>query len=282
MTDIGLMSYYLDLEMKQMEEGIFISQESYTKEILKKFNMFDCNPVNTPMASGTKLSKFEDGEKVDSTLLKSLVGSLRCLTCTRPDILFAVGVVSRFMEAPTSTHLKVARRILCYLKGTIDLGLFYSSSDDFNLVGYCDSDYAGDVDNRKNTSGFVFFLGDCVISWSSKKQSIVTLSTCEAEYVAATSCTCHAIWLRRLLKELNLPQIEATMICIDNKSAQTVAKNSVYLDRSKHIDTRYHFILEYIAKKEVELKYVKSHDQVADIFTKPLKFEDFQRLSALE
>uniref|UniRef100_A0A3Q7ED88 Reverse transcriptase Ty1/copia-type domain-containing protein n=1 Tax=Solanum lycopersicum TaxID=4081 RepID=A0A3Q7ED88_SOLLC len=125
MTDIGLMSYYLGLEVKQMEEGIFISQASYTKDILKKFNMFDCNP--------------------------SLIGSLRYLTCTRPDIIFAVGVVSCFMEDPTSTHLKVAKRILRYLKGTIELGLFYSSSDDFNLVGYCDSDYEGHVYDRKST-----------------------------------------------------------------------------------------------------------------------------------
>ena len=162
--------------------------------------MFYCNPVNTLIKSGTKLSKFDDGEKVDSTLFKSLVGSLRYLTCTRLYILFQVGVVSCFMEATTSTHLKVSKRILHYLKGTIDLGIFYSSSDNFNLVWYCDSDYAGDVYDTKNTSGFMFFLGDCVISWSSKKQSIVTLSTCEAGYVAATSCTCHAIWLRRLLK----------------------------------------------------------------------------------
>ncbi|OIT02422.1 retrovirus-related pol polyprotein from transposon tnt 1-94 [Nicotiana attenuata] len=278
MIDVGLMSYYLGLEVKQMEDGIFISQECYTKEILKKFNMLDCNPVNTPMESGTKLSKFDEGEKVNPTFFKSLVGSLRYLTCTRPDILFAVGVVSRFMEAPTSTHQKVTRRILRYLKGTIDFGLFYSSSSDFSLMGFCDSDYAGDIDDRKSTTGFVFFLGDSVISWSSKKQSIVTLSTCEAEYITATSCTCHAIWLRGLLKELNLPQIEATEICIDNKSAQALAKNPVYHDRSKHIDSRYHFIRECIAKKEVELKYMKSHDQAADIFTKLLKFDDFQRL----
>ena len=116
MTDIGIMSYYLGLEVKQMEEDIFISQESYKKEILRKFNMFDCNPVNTLMESGTILSKIDDGEKVDSTLFKSLVGSLRYLTCTRPHILFAVGVVSPFMEAPTSTHLNVAKRILRYLK----------------------------------------------------------------------------------------------------------------------------------------------------------------------
>ncbi|XP_070034405.1 uncharacterized mitochondrial protein AtMg00810-like [Nicotiana tomentosiformis] len=210
MTDVGLMSYYLGLEVKQMEDGFFISQESYTKEILKKFNMLDCNPVNTLMESGTKLSKFDEGENVDPTFFKSLVGRLRYLTCIRSDILFAVVVVRRFMEAPTSTHLKVTRRILRYLKGTIDIGLFYSSSNDFNLMGFCGSDYVRDIDDRKSTTGFVFFLGDSVISWSSKKQSIVTLSTCEAEYIAATSCTCYAIWLRRLLKELNLPQIEAT------------------------------------------------------------------------
>ncbi|XP_070036279.1 uncharacterized mitochondrial protein AtMg00810-like [Nicotiana tomentosiformis] len=240
MTNVGLMLYCLGLEVNKMEEGIFISQESYTNEILKKFNMLDCNLVNTPIERGTKLSKLDNGEKVDSTFFKSVVGSFRCLTCTIPDILFAVGVVSRFIEAPTSTHLKVARRILRYLKCTIDFGLFYSSSSDFNLMEHCDNDYTGDIYDRKSTIGFVFFLGDSVISWSSKKQSIVTLSTCEAEYA--------------------------------------LVKKSVYHDRSKHMDPRYHFIREYIAKKEVELKYVKSHDQIADIFTKPLKVEDFQRL----
>lgn len=143
----------------------------------------------------------------------------------RPDIVFAVGVVSQFMEAPTSTHLKFARRIIRYLKGTIDLGLFYSSSNDFNFVGFCDSDYAEDVDDSKSTSDFVFFLGDCVVCWISKKQTMVILSTYEAEYMAATSCTCHVIWLRRLLKELNLPQTLATMIYVANKSAQTLSKN---------------------------------------------------------
>ncbi|XP_070056939.1 uncharacterized mitochondrial protein AtMg00810-like [Nicotiana tomentosiformis] len=169
MTDVGLMSYYLGLEVKQMEDGIFISQESYTKEILKKFNMLDCNPMNTPMESGTEFSKFDEGEKVDPTLFKSHVGSLRYLTCTRTNILYAVGVVSHFMEAPSSTHLKVARRILRYLKGMTEFGLFYSSSNDFNLMRYCDSDYRGDIYDRKRTTGFVFFLGDSVISWSSKK-----------------------------------------------------------------------------------------------------------------
>ena len=281
MTDIGLMSYYLGIEVKQMGGGIFISQEGYAKEILAKFKMQDCKPVCTPVESGVKLSKYEDGEHVDPTHFKSLVGSLRYLTCTRPDILFGVGLVSRYMEAPTMTHLKAAKRILRYIKGTFDYGLLYSCSNNSKLVGYCDSDWAGDMDDRKSTTGYVFFMGDTAFAWSSKKQPIVTLSTCEAEYVAATSCVCQAIWLRNLLKELHLPQEESTEIFIDNKSALALAKNPVFYDPSKHIDIRFHFIREYVTKKEVELKFVKSQDQIADIFTKPLKEDVFCKLRSL-
>ncbi|XP_048634844.1 secreted RxLR effector protein 161-like [Brassica napus] len=185
MTDIGLMSYYLGIEVKQEENGIFITQEGYAKEVLKKFKMNDSNPVCTPMECGVKLSKEKEGESVDPTLFKSLVGSLRYLTCTRPDILYAVGVVSRYMEHPTTTHFKAAKRILRYIKGTINFGLYYSISEDYRLVGYSDSDWGGDVDDRKSTSGFVFFIGETAFTWMSKRQPIVTLSTCEAEYVAA-------------------------------------------------------------------------------------------------
>ncbi|KAL5567336.1 hypothetical protein UlMin_030500 [Ulmus minor] len=237
MTDIGLMAYYLGIEVKQKEEGIFISQESYAREILKKFKMNDCKPISTPVECGVKLSKHDEGESIDPTFFKSLVGSLRYLTCTRPDILYAVGLISRYMENPTITHFKAAKRILRYLKGTIDLSLFYSASNDYNLGGYSDSDSGGDIDDRKSTSGFVFFMGDTAFTWMSKKQPIVTLSSCEAEYVAATSCVCHAIWLRNLLKELSMTQEEPTKICVDNKSVIALAKNHVFHNRSKHIDT---------------------------------------------
>uniref|UniRef100_A0A2N9GX95 Uncharacterized protein n=1 Tax=Fagus sylvatica TaxID=28930 RepID=A0A2N9GX95_FAGSY len=281
MTDIGLMAYYLGIEVKQTEEGIFISQEGYAKEILKKFEMLDCKSISTPVECGVKLSRHDEEENVNPTLFKSLVGSLRYLTCTRPDILYGVGLVSRYMEAPTMTHLKTAKRILRYVKGTLDFGLLYSPSKEFKLFGYCDSDWAGDMDDRKSTTGFVFYMGDTTFTWTSKKQPIVTLSTCEAEYVAATSSVCHAVWLRSLLKELHMSQEEATEIFVDNKSALALAKNPVFHDRSKHIDTRYHFIRECIARKEVQLEFVKSQDQVADIFTKPLKYDTFYKLRAL-
>ncbi|KAA0031828.1 copia protein [Cucumis melo var. makuwa] len=134
------------------------------------------------------------------------------------NILFSVGLVSRFMEFPTTTHLKVTKRILRYLRGTLDYGLFYSSSKEFKLEGYCDSDWAGDTNDRKSTSGYVFFIGNTAFTWSSKKQPIVTLSTCEAEYVAAASCVCHAVWLRNLLKTVGILQDDPTVIHVDNKS----------------------------------------------------------------
>ncbi|CAJ2640870.1 unnamed protein product [Trifolium pratense] len=223
------------LYIKAQGEDILIVclYEGYAKEVLKKFKMDDANPVSTPMECGIKLSKHEEGEIVDPSLFKSLVGSLRYLTCTRPDILYAVGVVSRYMEHPTTTHLKAAKRILRYIKDTTNLGLYYSISDDYKLVGYSNSDWGGDVDDQKSTSGFVFYIVNTAFTWMSKKQLIVTLSTCEAEYVAATSCVCHAIWLRNLLKELSLPQKEPTKIFVDNKSAIALAKNPVFHDRNR-------------------------------------------------
>ncbi|KAL0293887.1 UNVERIFIED_CONTAM: Retrovirus-related Pol polyprotein from transposon TNT 1-94 [Sesamum radiatum] len=216
MSDMGLMSYYLGLEVKQRSDGIFISQEAYARETLKKFKMKECNPVTTPIECGVKLSKDDGARKVDSTTFRSLVGSL--------------------------------------------------------------SDYAGDVDDRKSTTGFVFYFGENAISWCSRKQPIVTLSTCESEYVATNAGTCHAIWLRRLLSELYFAQDRATKIMVDNKSAIALAKNPVFHDRSKHIDARFHFIRDCIANKEIEVEYVKTLDQVADIFTKALKKDRFQQL----
>nr|GEW30773.1 retrovirus-related Pol polyprotein from transposon TNT 1-94 [Tanacetum cinerariifolium] len=232
MTGIGLMSYYQGIEVKQSYEGIFICQERYANEILKRFGMDKCNPVGTPIEHKVKPSKHDEGKVVDSTLFKSLVGSLRYFTFKRPDILFVVRLISHFMEEPTTKHLKIAKMILRYIKGTVDYGMFYSTSEDFKLVGYSDSDWAGSKDDGRSTSGFLFFLGNNAFTWSSKKQPIITLSSCEVEYIAATSCVCHAIWLRSMLKELHMEQEDATEIYVDNKSAIDLAKNPVYHDRS--------------------------------------------------
>ncbi|XP_050895534.1 secreted RxLR effector protein 161-like [Lathyrus oleraceus] len=238
--------------------------------------MESCNPVSTPMEPGTKLSKFDGGERVEAGKYRSLVGSLHYLTCTRPGISLSVGIVSRFMEEPVYIHWKALKRILRYIQGTMSLGMFYSNSDKYKLVGYSDSDWCGDIDDRKSTSGYVFFMGNTAFTWLSKKQPIVTLSTCEAEYVAASWCVCHAIWLRRLMSKMELEQKDATIIQVDNMSAIELAKNPVNHERSKHIDVRFH-IREHVKEGNVELKHVASKDQAADIFTKPLSKEIFDK-----
>ncbi|GJS54580.1 retrovirus-related pol polyprotein from transposon TNT 1-94 [Tanacetum coccineum] len=211
MINLGLMKYFLGLEIPQCKSGIFVSQAGYAKYILKKSKMEECNPVATPMEPGTKLSKFKGGDRVDD---------------------------------PRYSHWKAVKRILLYLKGTESLGLFYSSSTKYKFLRYSDSKQHEDVNDLKNTSGYAFYFGDTAFTWASKKQPIVTLSTCEAKYVAASWCVFHAIWLRNLLSELQSHQHEATEIRIDNKSAIELARNPVHHERSKHIDVRFHFIKE--------------------------------------
>ncbi|KAK2970503.1 hypothetical protein RJ640_013575 [Escallonia rubra] len=280
MSDLGMMHYFLGIEVKQSAAGIFISQKKYVQEILDRFQMKNCNYVSTPTEFRLKLSKDQGGKQVNSTLYKQIVGSLMYLTTTRPDIMYSVSLISRYMENPTELHLLAAKRIFRYLKGTIDFGLLYKKGEKSYLMGFTDSDYAGDIDDRKSTSGYAFMLGSGAVSWSSKKQPIVTLSTTEAEFVAATSCACQAIWLRKILEELHFKQEEATTIYCDNSSAIKLSKNPVLHGRSKHIDVKVHFLRDLTKEGVIDLIYCRN-DQVADIFTKPLKKAAFQKLRKL-
>ncbi|PKA55902.1 Retrovirus-related Pol polyprotein from transposon TNT 1-94 [Apostasia shenzhenica] len=185
------------------------------------------------------------------------------------------------MENPTEVHLLAAKRIFRYLKGTTDFGIFYKNGGDSSLIGFSDNDYAGDIDDRKSTSGFVFMMCSGAVSWSSKKQPIVTLSTTEAEFVAATACACQAIWLRKVLKILQFKQVGATTIFCDNNSAIKLSKNPVLHGRSKHIDVKYYFLRDLSNNGTIKLVYCRSEDQVADIQTKPLKLVTFAKLRGL-
>ena len=186
MTDLGLMKYFLGIQVKQSKGEIFLSQERYVDGLLKKFRMEGCNPMKTPMATNQKLQLDDGSDKVDERLYRSLVGSLIYLTNTRPDIVQSVSLLSRFMHNPSRIHYAVAKRVLRYLKGTKNHGLKYVHNEDNRLIGYTESDWGGSLDDGKSTSGYVFFLGTNAISWSSKKQKTTALSSTEAEYVSAT------------------------------------------------------------------------------------------------
>jgi hypothetical protein len=196
MSDLGQMKYFLGVEVIQDHHGIFINQKKYAYEVLERFGMLNSNSVKNPIVPGSRLSKNEGGAAVDITIFKQMIGNLMYLTATRSDLMYSICLISRYMERPTEIHLQAAKRILRYLKGTAELGIAYKRREEEELVGFADSDYVRDTDDRKNTSGYIFMLGTRTVSWSSKKQPVVTLSITEAEFIVAAYCACQGVWLR--------------------------------------------------------------------------------------
>ncbi|XP_031275882.1 secreted RxLR effector protein 161-like [Pistacia vera] len=192
------------MEIDQQVDGIFVNQKRYASEVLKKFCMENRKPVNLPLVPNLKLSKDEDGEKVDEGLYRSLIGCLLYLTATRPDLMYATSLLSRFISKPTKTHFKTAKRVLSYVKESTDYGVWFKRSEDFSLVGYSNSDWAGSIDDIRSTSGFTFFLNHGAICWLSKKQETMAQSTAEVEYISAVAAVNQAIWLRKVLDDLKL------------------------------------------------------------------------------
>ncbi|CAL2276266.1 unnamed protein product [Prunus armeniaca] len=281
MSDLGRMRYFLGIEVLQRDDGIFICQKKYAMEVLRRFGMEESNSVLNPVVPGFKVCKDADGVKVDATFFKQVVGSLMYLTATRPDLMFVVSLISRYMGQPTELHLQAAKRALRYLKGTTDFGIFYKKGGSENLVAYANSDYDGDLEDRKSTSGYVFLMSSGAVSWSSKKQPIVTLSTTEAEFVAASYCASQVIWMRRILEKLGHSQRGSTIMFCDNSSTIKLSKNPVLHGRCKHIDVRFHFLRDLTKEGVVELVYCGTEEQIADVMTKPLKLDVFQKLRSL-
>lgn len=294
MTDLGPCKYYLGMEVIRDRENrtLKLSQRGYIEKVLTDFGMWDCNTRHdTPMATYTRLQKAEGDYKAkpeDIKWYQRAVGSLMyAMLGTRPDIAYAVSVVSRFAANPDQSHKAAVTRILRYLRKTADYALVFRGTLN-ELAGYSDSDWAGDQSTRRSTSGFLFSIGSAVISWSSKLQPSVALSTCEAEYIGQTNATKEAIWLKRLLDEVRPElglQAQATVIYCDNQGAIALAKNPQFHARTKHIDIQHHFVREKINEGLVQLKYIDTSDQVADGLTKALdkaRFERFRRDIGLE
>lgn len=277
MSDLGKMMYFLGIEVQQLENGIFISQKKYARDILKRFQMEECNAVLNPIIPGFKISKDENEVKVESTFYKQLVGSLIYLTSTRSDLMYAVSLISRYMSQPTKLHLMTAKRVLRYVKGTISFGILYQKGVSSMLTVYNDSDYAGCLEERKSTLGYAFMISSGVVAWSSRKQPIVTLPTTEVEYVATTTYVCQAMWMKMVLKKLGCDNNECITIFCDNSSTIKLSKNPVLHRRNKHIGVRFHFLRDLCKERAICLIYCGSQDQVVGLLTKSLKLEQFQK-----
>ncbi|WVZ63612.1 LOW QUALITY PROTEIN: hypothetical protein U9M48_013228 [Paspalum notatum var. saurae] len=254
MSLMGELQFFLGLQIKQGPEGTFVHQAKYTRDILKKFEMGDSKPMTTPMSTNTALDADEDGRRLD--------------------IQFAVCLCARYQASPRTSHRQAVKRIFRYLKFTPELGLWYSSGSSLSLRGFSDADHASCQIDRKSTSGTCQLLGTSLVSWSSRKQASVSLSTTKR---AVASCRSRLLWMKATLSDFGL-RFGKIPLLVDSTSAISVAKNPVLHSRTKHIDVRFHFLRDHYEKGDIDLVHVASENQLADIFTKPLEFGTFVRL----
>ncbi|KAJ9548100.1 hypothetical protein OSB04_020643 [Centaurea solstitialis] len=277
MSMLRELSFFLGLQVIQKPDGILINQSKYIGDLLKRFHMATSSVAKTPMASGTLIGADPKGKPVDQKAYRAIIGSLLYLTASRPDIMFATCFCARFQANPKESHMMAVKRILRYLKGTPNRGLWYPKESGFELVAFLDADHGGCQLDRKSTSGHVQFLGDKLVSWGSKKQHCVSTSTAEAEYVAAASCCSQVLWMRTQLRDYGYNFNHIPIYC-DSKSAIAITCNPVQHTRTKHIDIRYHFIKDHIERGTIELYFVNTEYQLADLFTKPLDEKRFNFL----
>ncbi|KAD2805333.1 hypothetical protein E3N88_38710 [Mikania micrantha] len=247
MSALSELKTFLGLQVKQTPHGTFIHQSKYVKDLLNKFDMNDCKIISTPMATSPGICPDDNGEPVDQTLYRCMIGSLMYLTASRPDIMYATCVCARYQSAPKQSHLSFVKRILRYLKGTPVLGIWYPANQICKLVGFTDSDYDGCSLTRKSTSGGCQFFVGCLVSWQSKKQTSVSNSTAEAEYIAAAHCTAQILWLQYQLLDFGITELK-TPLLIDSEAAKNIIKNPVYHSKTKHIEIRHHFIRDCFEK----------------------------------
>ncbi|CAL8174177.1 unnamed protein product [Prunus armeniaca] len=228
MTDLGLLHHFLGMGVIQTHTSIFLHQKKYAAALVSKFGLHECKPVSIPLVTTERLSKEDGSGLANEEQYRKIVGSLLYLTATRPDILYASSLLARFMHCPTNKHYGIAKRVLRYIQGTLDYGLEYVKGRNAMLIGYCDSDWSGSVNDSKSTSGYAFSFGSGVFAWASVKQNSVALSTAEAEYISASEATAQAIWLRFVLEDFGEFQAEATPLHCDNTAAIAITKNPVF------------------------------------------------------
>ncbi|GJU65907.1 putative ribonuclease H-like domain-containing protein [Tanacetum coccineum] len=279
MSSMGELTFFLGLQVTQKDDGIFISQDKYVDEILKKFGFLTMKTTSTPMETSKPLLKDAEAEDVDVHLYRSMIGSLMYLTASRPDIMFDVCACARFQVTPKVSHLYAVKKIFRYLKGQPKLGLWYPKDSPFNLEAYTDSGYPGASLDRKSTTGSCQFLRSRLISWQCKKQTIVANSTTEAEYIVASSCCRQVLWIQNQLLDYGYNFMN-TKIFIGNESTICIVKNPVFYSKTKHIEIRHHFIWDSYEKKLIQMIKIHTDHNLADLLTKAFDVRRFQYLIA--
>uniref|UniRef100_A0A2N9HE34 Integrase catalytic domain-containing protein n=1 Tax=Fagus sylvatica TaxID=28930 RepID=A0A2N9HE34_FAGSY len=274
LKDLGSLHYFLGLQVTRDSSGLYLNQAKYANDLLKKHNMLDSKPAKSPSCPNTRLSLHEGDPLSDPHGYRSLVGALHYLTFTRLDISFSVHQVCQYMSAPTTIHLAAAKRILRYLRGTLHHGIAFTPGP-LQLSAYTDADWAGDPDDRRSTFGYLVYLGSNPITWSAKKQPTVSRSSTESEYRALAIASAELYWIRTLLKDLGIYLSQTPILWCDNIFALAIASNLVFHARTKHIEVDFHFVREQVLRKDLEVKFVSTIDQLADIFTKSLPTQRF-------
>jgi Reverse transcriptase (RNA-dependent DNA polymerase)/Integrase core domain/gag-polypeptide of LTR copia-type/GAG-pre-integrase domain len=276
--DLGNLKYFLGIEIARSNKGLFLSQRKYVLELLKETGKLAVKPAYIPMDISQKIL-VDDKQIEDIGMFQRLVGKLIYLTITRPDISYAVSYVSQFMYKPMEGHLEIVNQILRYLKSAPGRGILMQKHGHLNIVGYTDADWAGCPYGRKSTTGFCMFVGGNAVTWRSKKQAVVAKSSAEAEYRAMSAATSEIIWLRTLLQELGyrVGDKPSVLFC-DSQAAMHIASNPVFHERTKHIEVDCHFVREKVLNKTIQTGYIRSANQIADIFTKPLGKRQFEEL----
>jgi hypothetical protein len=280
MKDLSPLHQFLGVSVQHQIDGLFLTQRQFALDVLERAGMVDCKPVSTPVDTQAKVSATSGPPVANLTQFRSLTGALQYLTFTRPDIAYAVQQICLHMHDPREPHLAAMKRVLRYLRGSLDFSLHLQrSASSSKLMVYTDADWAGCPDTRRSSSGYAVFLDDNLVSWSSKRQNIVSRSSAEDEYRAVVNGVAEACWLRQLLQELHAPLSKSTLVYCNNVSVVYLSTNSVQHQRTKHVEIDLHFVRERVAIGDVRVLHVPTTSQFADIFTKGLPtsvFLEFQ------
>ena len=278
--DLGPLKYFLGIEVARTPRGLFLCQRKYALEIIDECGLLGSKPVEFPMETNHKLALADGPLLTDPTRYRRLIGRLIYLTITRPELCYAVHVLSQFMQEPKEEHMEAARRLLRYLKGNPGQGLFLKSDSNLQVYAYCDSDWGACPLTRRSLTGYFVTIGGSPVSWKTKKQTTVSRYSAEAEYRAMANVTSELIWIKSFLASLGVFLHKPMKLYCDNQAALHIAKNPVFHERTKHIEIDSHFIREHLLSKDFETAYIPSKYQIADIFTKALGKLQFQFLKS--